>query len=319
MLNFTTIIQTIYLSFGISLFNNIPWSFMLFFLQPYGIKLYCLYKEDECKIIQKKIQNFSHMGDNNKGFGYSFGYWYILNLSFIDGDRGPQYTLWMLSTESSYKTLTKDFSLLQDENSDSDESNLIKKQTITIYDRLGSFYDVWYKKREIEQPSIVPRPNQSIIIDKIMNHQQTRKKSVVYLYGKPGSGKSMIGILVAQKYNCSYCNTLIPWQPGDNIRTLYAEVQPTKEKPLIIALEEIDVQLVKIHNNNIEPHKSLPISIKDKTGWNNLLDSIQRGIYPHLILLLTSNKSADFINELDSSYLRKGRVDLIFELIEDLE
>ena len=318
MTNLTTIIHTIYLSFGISIFNNIPWQFMLFFLQPYGIKLFCLYKEEECKIIQKKIQYFSHMSDNNKGFGYSFGYWYILHLSHTDGDRGPQYSLWMLSTESCYKNLIKDCSLI-DENDKDDKFNLIKKQTITIYDRLGSFYDVWYKKREIEQPSIIPRPNQSIIIDKIMNHQKISKKSVVYLYGKPGSGKSMIGVLLSQKYNCNYCNSLIPWQPGDNIRSLYAEVQPTKEKPLIIALEEIDVQLVKIHNNNIEPHKSLPISIKDKTGWNNLLDSIQRGIYPHLILLLTSNKSSDFINELDSSYLRKGRVDLIFELIEDLE
>jgi hypothetical protein len=43
-----------------------------------------------------------------------------------------------------------------------------------------------------------------------------------------------------------------------------------------------------------------------------MLDEIHIGMYPHMILLLTSNKSPEFIRELDPSYIREGRVDLTF-------
>jgi hypothetical protein len=45
-----------------------------------------------------------------------------------------------------------------------------------------------------------------------------------------------------------------------------------------------------------------------------MLDEIQRGMYPHLIMLLTSNKGPEFIQSLDPSYIRKGRVDITVEL-----
>jgi hypothetical protein len=45
-----------------------------------------------------------------------------------------------------------------------------------------------------------------------------------------------------------------------------------------------------------------------------MLDEIQRGMYPNIILLLTSNKTPDFIRSLDPSYIRDGRVDLTFEM-----
>jgi hypothetical protein len=45
-----------------------------------------------------------------------------------------------------------------------------------------------------------------------------------------------------------------------------------------------------------------------------MLDDIQRGLYPHLILILTSNKHPSFINDMDTSYLRERRIDKIFHL-----
>ena len=45
-----------------------------------------------------------------------------------------------------------------------------------------------------------------------------------------------------------------------------------------------------------------------------MLDEIQRGLYPHLIIIMTTNKNPEFINNLDPSYLREGRVDIICEL-----
>ena len=49
-----------------------------------------------------------------------------------------------------------------------------------------------------------------------------------------------------------------------------------------------------------------------------MLDTIQRGMYPNIILIMTSNRGPEFINSLDTSYIRKGRVDLTFEMTESL-
>jgi hypothetical protein len=48
------------------------------------------------------------------------------------------------------------------------------------------------------------------------------------------------------------------------------------------------------------------------------LDSIQRGMYPNIILILTSNRAPEYIHSLDPSYIRKGRVDLTFEMTESV-
>jgi hypothetical protein len=94
------------------------------------------------------------------------------------------------------------------------------------------------------------------------------------------------------------------------------EAEPTKDKPLIIVWEEIDIQLALIHKG-IESHKNIPILVRNKTGWNTLLDKIQLGLYPNIILLLTSNIPIRKINETledDESYLRQGRMDIIASL-----
>jgi hypothetical protein len=321
-----SILTTVYLSIGLKFIEIIPWTIIFLFLQSYRIKYYILTKSEECKKIQKYINNFSsEQTDNEKGIGYSFGYWYILHLSVNHGE-SDLYKIIMIATEDSYKLLTKEIDIYNIKNEESDKldnDNSKKINKIIIFDRLGSYHNPWYRKRYINIQSVTPRLDQQIILDKIISHQKKQKHTVIYLSGTPGSGKSMIGIFLAEHYNGNYCNTLIPWQPGDSLNSIYSEVEPTEKKPLIIVLEEVDIPLIQIHTNQIEKHKNLPIMIKDKTGWNHLFDSINRGIFPYLIILMTSNKSHKNINELDKSYLRKGRVDLILELnheqVEDHE
>ena len=67
-------------------------------------------------------------------------------------------------------------------------------------------------------------------------------------------------------------------------------------------------------HSGITPHKNLPIQAANKAGWNQFLDEIQIGMYPHLILILTTNKTPDFIHTLDPSYIRTKRVDNIYHL-----
>jgi hypothetical protein len=309
-----SILTTVYLSIVLKLLDYVPWTIIFLFLQSYGIKYYCLTKSEDCKKIQKHINNFSsEQTDNQKGAGYSFGYWYVLHLSIQRGE-SDAYKIIMIATEASYKLLTKEIDIYNVKNENEIENAPINIEKITIYDRLGSFHNPWYRKREINIHSVIPRIDQQIIIDKIVSHQKNKKHTVIYLSGIPGSGKSMIGIFLAQHYNSNYCNTLVPWQPGDSLNNLYLDAEPTENKPLIVVLEEVDIPLLKIHNNQIDGHKNLPTSVKDKTGWNHMFDAINRGIFPYLIILMTSNKSHEFINQLDTSYLRQGRVDLIFEL-----
>jgi siroheme synthase (precorrin-2 oxidase/ferrochelatase) len=80
------------------------------------------------------------------------------------------------------------------------------------------------------------------------------------------------------------------------------------------AFDEVDIALLKIHEGTIPDHKNIPTLIQDKTGWNRFLDNFQRGLFPFIILIMTSNKPPQFVNALDPSYLRPGRVDEIFEL-----
>jgi len=47
-----------------------------------------------------------------------------------------------------------------------------------------------------------------------------------------------------------------------------------------------------------------------------MLDKLDYGLYPNVILLLCSNVSTQDINKLDPSYLRQGRMDLIQYLIK---
>ena len=316
-----------------NILSTIPWSLIFFLTQFFNIRLYLINRPDECQRIQKRIgNNTSETGDGGKGRGYSFGRWYFLHIDH----HGDSISIWMIATTISYDNLLRDnyfdCSLsngsigasasasgsapgsTSDSGSTSGILNLLSNKRIQITQRSGSFNNPWFRKRSIPI-MVAPRPNQEEIIQKVLEHNKRTSHTVVYLHGPPGTGKSMIGLFIAQQTDGTYCNTLKPWQPNDTIDSIYIEIEPTELTPLIIVFDEFDAAIMKIHNGSIVPHKNLPTAVENKTGWNHMLDEIQRGIYPHLILLLTSNRAPEFFNSLDPSYLRSGRVDLSFEMV----
>jgi hypothetical protein len=311
-----TLLNTLYFSVGVLILNNIPWKIIFLLTKPYGIRLYTLSKKEECKKIQKKIgTNSSQLSDNNKGSGYSFGYWYLIHIEIITSDDNDSYKIILIATESSYKNL------VSDDNETCNNTKLFDdvfipdqiKKNISIWESFGSYHNRWYRKRTIKIPDFNPFSYQLGIMEQITDHYKKYKHTTAFLHGPPGSGKSKIGLLLTNHYSSSYCKCLKLWKPGETLSSLHSEVDPTEDKPLIILLNEIDIPLVQI-TNGIENHKHLDISIQDKSGWNNLFDDVHIGIYPNVIILLTSNKSPTFINELDPSYLRDGRIDFIFEV-----
>lgn len=296
-----------------SFFNMIPWGALIALLPLLGIRVYVITDNETAKRIQKRVKNPSHLTHDGKAMGYAFGCWYGMFIYMDKKEFGDTYTVKMYATEASFRTLTED-DQKEDKKVEGKSQEPVKKQSMTIYVRTGSYYNAYYNKRKISVPKVIPTEKQSGIMDKILDHQKVNEHTVVLVHGPPGTGKSMLGLLLADKLNGVYANCLKPWEPGNSLNELYQEAEPSSDKPLVLAFDEIDSTLVNIHAG-IAPHKNLPIPIGDKAGWNKFLDEIQRGMFPHLILLLTSNRSPDFVRSLDPSYIREKRVDLICELV----
>ena len=303
-----SVIQGIGIGFVTMVMNDIPWTSIFLFTQLFGVRLYTLRRKEECQQIQKKMGSWcSHMSEDGKGYGYSFGYWYFLHSTIDTSDFGDKYTIWMIGTEESYNNIKT-----VEDSTKKIVNELIPELSFDILERHGSFNNPYYLKRNLNM-TIEPMLKQKEIMDTIHAIYRVKEHCSIYIYGEPGTGKSMIPLLMANCVKGMYCSTFKPWLPGDTLAGLYSEADPTESKPLIVALDEIDSALVKIHEGILH-HKSIPISVPDKSGWNHMLDDIQRGLYPHLILILTSNKDPAFINDMDVSYLRERRIDKIFHL-----
>jgi hypothetical protein len=293
----------------------IPWTSLFLLTQHFGLRLYTLKTRDECLAIQKKIgTNCSQITDGGRASGYSIGFWYFLNITIGTSNHGDSYSVWLIATPDSYKALTKG-----NQDSTNDECMLLssdgdchaqKKKSFMIIERMGSFHNCYFRKRT-HTLNYTPRPVQQDCMDCVKEVINVKKHAVILLYGPPGSGKSFVSLMLAESMGGIYCNSFQPWIPGDTLGYLYMEAEPTAERPLIVSFDEFDSALLDIHTGKIVQHKSLLTSVCNKKGWNQMLDEIQRGLYPHLILVLSTNKTPEYIDSLDPSYIRPGRVDMM--------
>jgi len=295
----------------LSLWCAVPWVLVFLITQLIGVRLYVVKDKDVARRIQKRLTNTSHVADGGKGYGYSVGRWYFASVSIERNDYADNYDVWIIATAASFEFLTRETEIVVVGTTEVVEEKSVK--AMTVFDRVGSYMHVWFKKRNIVLPEVIPRADQEAVLDAICDHQKHIRHTVVFLHGPPGSGKSMIGVMLARRLGGSYCNTLKPWQPGDTLADLYAEAEPSAEKPLVVAFDEFDGALMAIHRG-IPPHKTVPISVCDKASWNKLFDEIDRGMFPHLVVVLTSNRGPDFIQSLDPSYIREGRCNLRFSV-----
>ena len=53
--------------------------------------------------------------------------------------------------------------------------------------------------------------------------------------------------------------------------------------------------------------------------WNNFMDKIDRGHFPYLILMMTTNRTPEWFDALDPAYMRAGRVNMKLEIVDATE
>lgn len=254
--------------------------------------------------------------DGDEYIGWIGGLWFIGYIIKTNGERNETTELYIFMNVNKSKNIF-----------DGTIQTEVNKTHISYWERSGNSFSYRYDNREISYPKLEPYENQKFIISetiRIMNEKES-KTSVVLLSGLPGTGKSTIATFLANKLlsqlidkldKVNYIDTFNPTTPGDDFGKIYRKISPTSNSPLIIVLEEIDIIINKIYNN-IPDHKYIPIQIQNKTGWNIWFDKLDKGFYPHVYIIMTTNKSINYFDELDKSYMRNNRVNLKAELQTD--
>jgi len=155
------------------------------------------------------------------------------------------------------------------------------------------------------------------------------KSGIFLLYGSPGSGKT-----TTSKKLCDYCDETsyicsdITVYPGyrcacsweNNVMYYHNIIKPKDNKYLICVINEVDEIIDNIFKKEEKDALNSDV-VYAKKRWNKFLDKIY--MIPNVILLLTTNKTKDYFDSLDSSLFRKYRITKSFrfddnDVIEDV-
>jgi hypothetical protein len=290
------------------------------FLKPLLVVLLSLCGLKEYRIsgnllnkLEKLVWLSTACNESGRPEGMVFGKWFIGHINATCKDRGAVFygTAWML------KKLKEPTDEERKERGPKKE-----KKAVTLLIREGHYGWFEYTETSFYPPALKATAPQQAVLEKLMSSfneldvsGETKKRyCTALLTGKPGAGKSSVPLILANellksKEGVYFVDDFNPTDPGDSFDKLYSRIEPSKEKPMVVVLEEVD-NIVKRLNEGIPPHKSSPILIQNKPGWNSFFDNFGKGRYRNVFFVMTSNKPQEWFDGEDSSYFRKGRVDL---------
>jgi hypothetical protein len=323
---------------------------LLFLLRIIGIQYYVIRRDtDKVKhannILKKETYSSSNIYQRgNLSYDGTFVGWYCFGRYLDTGEREDRNEIHIYTFPSYFNRLIEttnttysSFSLLHDKGKpvdipstpdcDSNDDSTTKlstnsfrkssaKRIINIWGRTGSYSNIWYSSIKLDLSSLYPKQEQDHIVTDIINLYNKQQRVCVFLHGVVGAGKSTIGLLVAKQLKGSFCHTFNPTEPGDTLHALLRETGTDEETPIVVVLEEVDTIINNAHNNLIERHKNIPIVVYNKSTLNTFLDDMI--LFKNVIIILTSNKTKESIDHLDSSYLRRGRVDACYSMLTPL-
>ena len=298
---------------------TIGWSLPFILCPIFGFQFYKVQSQKLTKLLNK-LPKISSINNNDSMEGWIAGKWYLGYINITTSQHGePTKELYLLCSKKWFEDVVN-----QIDKQDEANANNSEQTKINLWEREGNYFYLHYSKRDFDISRFDSRENQVQIIKQICEFYESNRYSVVLLHGDKGTGKSMIPILLAKtlaevnksnsEFKVSFCDTFKPTDPGDSFVSLYNKINPDKNSPLVVVLEEFDIMVQQIHYGRIQNHKYIPTTITDKPSWHQFFDRFDRKYYPWVILLLTSNVSPSVIDSLDPSYIREGRVNQTFEV-----
>ena len=313
---------------AITTFTSILWSIVFLLPQFFDYVLYHI-SGNMLNAFIPSIKTYSY-SSNEEPNGWIIGWvdgFYIgfLSCSSGNGLREPSKNLYIFTSKKFYTTfISKNGNDNINLNLNLNKSNILSNENkkITLFIREGSFYNLSYLPNNYKAPKKLfpPRITQKQIIDEILNiyNLYTHPYARVLLCSKPGFGKSVLAIhlcyeLLNTYEKVSLVTTWTPTDPNDSFIRMYNKIKPSVKAPLVILLDEIDITVKNMLEGNIKISDAspMPIEITSKKGWNDLFDAFDIEIYKYVIVIMTSNKLTSYFNELDSSLLREGRIDIV--------
>jgi hypothetical protein len=299
-------------------------SFQFFFIAPllighlFHIQGYKVTDQTECNTLIKKLDvKRSVFIQNDKPFGFFYGKWFIGYICSQESStqQNSGQVMYIVLRRAQFEAIKK-----CSEVEIGDNGEQVSQKIIKIRERRGNPWWWEYTERQYNATKYLqkePRDYQSEIIKDMLSivDDKASKSGTFFLYGEPGTGKSLLTLLLAKQIGAYYCDSWKPTDPGDTLSRVYSAISPDEEKPLVLVLEECDKILFDVLDGKIVQHKHILIQVREKSDWNGMLDKVtDLGFYPHTILILTSNVYLDKINERDKSLLRKGRIDKAYHI-----
>jgi hypothetical protein len=193
------------------------------------------------------------------------------------------------------------------------------KEEVSIWARRGSYESLYYSRLKVDLSMISPMGDQQYIVEDIMEKYKVKERLIVFIHGVTGAGKSSIGLLLAKELRGHYCNKFNPIEPGDNFQNMLRDIdieEDDDKPPLIIVMEEVDTMIETVHRGEVPTHKKVTTMIRNKSSYNTFFDDMI--IHTKIILILTSNRSKEEIDKLDTSYLRQGRINAYYTMMKPL-
>lgn len=265
-----------------------------------------------------KTVTWASVWNNEEPEGFVVGRWYIGYVYENHGPRGEVTNkMWLFCSRRFYNIHIAKTEVAADA-ADTGESTPRMAKQVQLCELDGNaVWNLHFITRSIPVTDLDPRTQQQNAINTIMETYKKMGYVVALLYGEPGKGKSMISLFLAKWLlglkdikKVTLVDTFFPFQPGNQFSTLYTKVSPSKDSPLIVVVEEVDIGLLQMHTGTLVTHRDVPTMLSSKTAWSLFFDRFDRKQYPWVYFIMTSNKHASWFDELDASYMRAGRVNL---------